>query len=84
MSKHVFTLGWLVVLATVASQPAQVLGQQNSPAMPARGEAARKFDFESDQALANWTSTGEVTIDRTKGRGGSGGALKVGPGAKAR
>jgi hypothetical protein len=83
MSKHILTIGLLVLAAAVASQPGQVLSQQESPGVHAGGEAARKFTFDNDQALANWTTTGDVTIDRTKGRDGTASALKVGPGAKA-
>ena len=82
MSKHVLTLGLLVLVAAVASQPAQVLSQQKSPGVPSGGKAARKLIFDSDQALATWTTTGDVTIDRTKGRDSAAGALKVGPGGQ--
>ncbi len=40
--------------------------------------------FDSDEALADWASTGDVAVDMEKDRqGGDGGALRVGPGAKA-
>ena len=83
ISNNVSALGLLVLIAAVASQPAQVLSQQNSPGVPPDGETVRKLTFDSDQALANWTTTGDVTIDRTKGREGAEGVLKVGPGGKA-
>ena len=46
-------------------------------------DAASKFTFDSNDALAGWTVTGDVAVDMTKGRAGQGGALKVGPGSKA-
>jgi hypothetical protein len=74
---------FLVFVAVVASQPVQVPSQQTSPGGTPGDETARRFAFESDQALAGWTITGDVTIDRTKGREGSAGALKLGAGGKA-
>jgi len=46
-------------------------------------EVVAQFTFDDNQALTNWTITGDVTVDLTKGRGGTGGALRVEPGAKA-
>jgi hypothetical protein len=46
------------------------------------GEAST-WAFDSQEALADWTITGDVTIDMTKGREGKGGSLKVGPGGRA-
>jgi hypothetical protein len=82
MWKHALKLSLLVLAAAIASQSAEVLSQQKFTAGPS-GEAARRFTFDNDQTLTNWTITGDVTIDGTKGRGGTAGALKVGPGAKA-
>ncbi len=42
-----------------------------------------KYTFDSDQAPADWAVTGDVAFDVTRGREGSGGSLKVGPGGKA-
>ena len=47
------------------------------------GEEARRIAFDGNDALKGWTVTGDVTIDLAKAREGKGGALKVGPGAKA-
>jgi hypothetical protein len=52
-------------------------------ATPAAGGQAVKSTFDSKEALADWTITGAVAIDVTKGRGGSAGSFKVGPGGKA-
>jgi len=82
MSKPSLVLG-LLVLAGVVCQPARGLSQQNSPGVPSGGEPARSFIFDSAQALAGWTTTGDVTTDGTKARDGKAGALKIGPGAKA-
>jgi len=73
-------LGLLVLGAALAGNPVQVLSQE-SAGVPPGSQAARKFAFDTEQALANWTTTGDVTIDRAKGRPGS--SLKVGPGGKA-
>ena len=44
----------------------------------------KKATFDSKEALAGWTTTGEVTVDAEKNREGpSGGALKLAPGGKA-
>jgi hypothetical protein len=43
----------------------------------------KKWTFENKEALAGWTITGDVSIDAAKTRGGKGGTLKIGPGAKA-
>ncbi|GAH16514.1 unnamed protein product, partial [marine sediment metagenome] len=57
---------------------------QNRPAaaLPA-GEKAVKSAFDSSDPLANWTITGDVTIDVAKSRQGKGCSLKIGPGGKA-
>jgi|ERR1035441_4028948 hypothetical protein len=83
MWKQALTLGLVVWAATIGSQPTEVLAQGNSTGESSGDRAAKEFTFDSDQALTNWTITGDVTIDRTKGRGGKAGALKVGPDAKA-
>jgi len=44
---------------------------------------AGQFAFDSEEALAVWTITGDVAIDLTKGRDGSGGSLRVGANGKA-
>ncbi len=83
MWKHALSFGLLVLVAAIASQAAAVLSERNSPGMPSGGEASSEFVFDNNRALTNWTITGDVTIDPTKGRGGTTGALRVGPGAKA-
>ncbi|HEY5910890.1 MAG TPA: hypothetical protein VJA21_09845 [Verrucomicrobiae bacterium] len=83
MSKRLLPLVVLVLTAVVSSKPDQVQGQQTSAGQAATGGTARNFTFDSDQDLAGWTITGDVGIGRTKGHGGTAGALKVGRGAKA-
>jgi len=51
-------------------------------AQPGGGKAGL-ITFDDKSALTAWSVTGEAAIDRTRGRGGKGGALKVGPGGKA-
>jgi len=63
---------------------AQSAWSQAAPsAVSPAGEEAKRFTFDSNETLSNWTITGDVAIDPAKGRGGNGGALKVGPGGKA-
>ncbi len=50
------------------------------------GGEARKFTFDGalgQKALADWTVTGEVSIDAARHREGHSGSMKVGPGAQA-
>jgi hypothetical protein len=69
-----FLCGALAVVASAETSPA---GSQSA------GGEVRKYTFGSNEALAGWTITGDVTIDPTKGHEGKGGALKIGPGGKA-
>jgi len=86
MLKKALVLG--LVAAAMAALSAPLRSQEKSAAsqpgatQPAGGEA-KTYDFDSNEALAGWTITGDVTIDLTKGREGKGGALKVGPAGKA-
>ncbi len=50
---------------------------------PATAGQAMDLAFDEAKALANWDITGDVVIDVTKGREGSAGSLRVGPGGKA-
>jgi len=43
----------------------------------------RRFAFDGDEPLADWTITGDAGIDTAKGREGKGNALRVGPGGQA-
>jgi hypothetical protein len=47
------------------------------------GGEVRTYTFDSKEALAGWTVTGDVTVDAAKGREGKGGAVKIGPGGQA-
>ena len=47
------------------------------------GETAKTWTFDSDNALTGWVIDGNVNIDSSRTRQGTGGALKVGPGGKA-
>lgn len=72
-------LGLTPVLVLATGGP--VWGQATPAAAP--GEQARKGNFDSKEALAGWTITGDATVDAAKNRAGEGGSLRVGPGAKA-
>lgn len=52
-------------------------------ASSALGQSATQATFNSADSLAKWTTSGDVSVDMTKGRDGTGGAMKVGPGGKA-
>ena len=53
-------------------------------AVAAASPAADKTaTFDDDASLKGWLLTGPAAVDKAKGRAGSGGALKLGPGAKA-
>ncbi len=43
----------------------------------------REVRFEGKDSLAGWTIAGDVSVDMSKSRGGAGGSLRVGPGARA-
>jgi len=90
--KQVLVLGLLA--AAVAVLPDPIWSQERPAATQPAGGEARKFAFDSNEALAGWTITGDVTIDLTKkrnagglagasGREGKGGSLKVGLNGKA-
>jgi len=52
-------------------------------AAPTTAGQAMDLAFDAAKALANWDIAGDVVIDVTRGRDGSAGSLKVGPGGKA-
>ena len=85
MWKKALAMGLLVAAVAGLSAP---LWSQDKPAAtqpattPPAGGEAKKYDFDSNEALAGWTITGDVTIDTTKGREGKGGALKIAAGGK--
>ena len=70
------------VLGLLAAAVASLSGHASGQETPA-GEKARKLTFDSKEALAGWTITGDVAVDTAKGRDGKGGALKVSPGGTA-
>ena len=76
---------WMLSLsaAVVAALPTSIRSQTSPAAIPPAGREAGRFAFDSQEALAVWTVTGDVAIDMTKGRDGSGGSLRVGPNGKA-
>lgn len=81
MFKRFLIIG-LVTLA-VMGRPKPVWSQGQPAATPPCCGDARTWTFASQEALAGWTITGDVSIDPAKGREGQGGALKIGPGGKA-
>ena len=77
-ARGLVSCGVILVGSSLCMPPAILLR-----AAGAGGEEARKIAFDDKAALAGWTVTGDVAIDAAKARGGSGGALRVGPGGKA-
>ena len=80
MLKQLSLLGLLV--AAHAGLSSAAWGQEKSAAQPA-GQQAKTWTFDRNEALAGWTTGGEVAIDKTKTREGKGGSLRLGPGARA-
>jgi len=74
----VLALAVVILLAT----PIFARGQDR-PAAPLAGGQVTHFTFDNKEALAGWMVTGDAAIDTAKGREGTGGALKIGPGGKA-
>jgi hypothetical protein len=72
-----------LLIAAAASQWVPVVGQEKAASAAPTGETTRAVTFDSQDALAGWRTTGDVAIDLTKGRNGTGGALKIGPGGSA-
>ena len=72
-----------LLAAAFAGLPGRVLSQEKPAAAKTAGERPKTYLFDSKEALAGWTVTGDVAIDTAKGREGKGGSLKVGPGGKA-
>ncbi|MBC8869135.1 MAG: hypothetical protein H8E44_06940 [Planctomycetes bacterium] len=72
-----------LLFAVFAGRSEFVSGQEQPAAAQPCYESAIKWAFDSNEALADWTITGDVTVDITKVRQDKGGALKVGPGGKA-
>lgn len=81
MSHLVSPLG--VFVAVVMGLSGRSWSQEPCAATPLGSAQTRQLSFDTREALAGWTVTGDVTIDMTKGRQGRDGALKVGPGGRA-
>jgi len=72
-----------LMTAVVVGLPGPVSSQERPADAQPAGQRAGNWTFENNDALAGWTTTGDVTIDAAKGRRGQDGSLKVGPGARA-
>jgi hypothetical protein len=79
--KQALVLGLLAAAVAGLSNP--IWSQEKPAATQPAGEEARKLIFDSNEAVAGWAITGDVTVDMSKGREGKGGSLKVGPNGKA-
>ena len=76
MWKRLLSLSAMVM--AVAPLPLHGQDQCNCSALE-----TRQWTFENKEALAGWTTTGDVGFDNTKGREGRQGAIRIGPGGKA-
>ncbi len=76
-------LAWGLVAA--ATGFAVLVGAAETPVVAAApgGAEPRTFAFDDRHSLDGWTLEGDVALDPTKGRQDKGGALRIGPGAKA-
>jgi len=81
MWKQLLVLGLLV--AGNACLSGLVWSQEKPATAQPAGQQAKTWTFDRNEALAGWTTGGDLAIDKTKSRDGKGGSLKVGPGAKA-
>jgi hypothetical protein len=77
--KKVLVLGLLVAVAGLS---APLWSQGAAPATQPAGEA-KKYAFDSNESLAGWKITGDVSVDMAKNREGKGGSMKIGPKGKA-
>ena len=70
----------LSISAVIVTSLTTLTWSRNSPVA---GSDAKKLAFDTATSLADWTITGDVTVDVTKGRQEKGHSLKIGPGGKA-
>ena len=82
MSKKVSAFAVVVLFAFGVCQPGGAQAQPQA-SKPSEGVSAKKFSFDNDRVLTNWTTTGDVTVDPTKGHKGTSGSLRIGPGSRA-
>ena len=66
MLKDILMLSLSAVVAV--AMPTSIRGQDHPAATPSAGGEERRFTFDSQEALAGWTVTGDVVIDTTKDR----------------
>ena len=78
MARQVLAVGLLAVLLAVA--PSHLRGEEECGCSSLE---IKRWAFDSKEALAGWTVTGDVDFDNTKSREGQQGALRIGPGGKA-
>ena len=78
MARHVLALG--LSAAILAAAPSHLRGEEGCGCSPLE---TKQWAFDSKEALAGWTVTGDVGFDNTKSRAGQQGSLRIGPGGKA-
>ena len=78
MWKQLLVLG--LSAAVVAAAPSLLRSEEACNCSPLE---TKQWTFDSKEALAGWTVTGDVGFDNSKSREGRQGALRVGPGGKA-
>ena len=74
------TLAFFLAAAVLAGLPPLLRSDDGCGCGPLE---TKQWTFDSKEALAGWTVTGDVGLDNTKSREGQHGALRIGPGGKA-
>ena len=78
MWKQALVLG--LTAAVLSGLPSPLRSEEGCGCSPFE---TKQWTFDSKQALAGWTVSGDVGFDNTKSREGQQGAMRIGPGGKA-
>jgi hypothetical protein len=83
--RFVLKKAWVfgLLIAAVGATSGPVWSMEKPAATQPADKSVRRMAFDTSEALAGWTITGDVTVDPTKNREGKGGSLRVGAGGKA-
>ncbi|MGO9109184.1 MAG: hypothetical protein ACLP9L_08130 [Thermoguttaceae bacterium] len=74
------TLAFGLTAAVLTDLPSLLLGEEQCNCSSLE---TKRWTFDSKEALAGWTVTGDVGFDSSRSREGQRGALRIGPGGKA-
>ena len=78
MWKQALVLG--LTAAVLSGLPSPLRSEEGCGCSPFE---TKQWTFDSKQALAGWTVSGDVGFDNTKSRAGQPGGMRIGPGGKA-